>query len=360
LTFTNLTVRIVRVMQYQLSGRPLLDTEADAQLFVDREDELRALEYALAAGMNALVVGERGSGVTSLLRHIAYRRRVRDSGLLAVVDGRLASDAQGLLDIVFEKLTGDSRTVTEPGDFAAALASINSSLYGRKVPVRRENALRLLDVFGQIKEELGGRRGTVILDGVPDSEVGYTLFGKLRDELWELPIAWLVGIGPNEEATLTRPPADAFFEQTISIKPLGPVAAMDLVAKRVPDGTLDRSQLETLAALGEGNPRSILAAAREYLQLHKSFDEQSATKAAMQVRLGSLGLSAAALAAELARLGAASASDATLLHNLGWSRSRATQVLKELEAAGLATGVPEPAPGGGRRKIYRLVSDVVS
>lgn len=345
-------------MQYQLSGRPLLDTEADAQLFVDREDELRALEYALAAGMNALVVGDRGSGVTSLLRHIAYRRRARDSGLLAVVDGRLAIDAPGLLDIVFEKLTGGPRTVTEPSNVQAIFDSL-SFVYGRKVPVQRQGSLPLLDVFDQIKRELGGRRGTVILDGVPDSEAAYTLFGKLRDELWELPIAWLVGIGPNEEATLTRPPADAFFEQTISIKPLGPVAAMDLVAKRVPDGTLDRSQLETLAALGEGNPRSILAAAREYLQLHKSFDEQSATKAAMQARLGSMGLSAAALAAELARLGAASASDPTLLHNLGWSRSRATQVLKELEAAGLATGVPEPAPGGGRRKIYRLVSDVV-
>ncbi len=346
-------------MQYELSGRPLLDTEADARMFVDREDELRALEYALAAGMNALVVGARGSGVTSLLRHLAYRRRGSDSGPLAVIDGRLAPDALGLLDIAFEKLTGRSRQVTEPSAFGAFLAS-STTIYGRKVPVKRPDSFRLLDVFDQIKSELGGRRGTVILDGIPDSEAAYTLFGKLRDELWELPVAWLVGIGPNEESTLTRPPADAFFEQTISIKPLGPVAAMALVAKRVPDGTLDKGQLEALAVLGEGNPRSILAAAREYLQLHKSLDEQSVTKVALQARLNSLGPAAAALAAELASLGATSASDPVLLRDLGWTRSRATQVLKSLEAAGLATGAPEPAPGGGRRKIYRLVSDLVS
>ena len=346
-------------MQYELSGRPLLVTEADAQLFVDREDELRALEYALAAGMNALVVGERGSGVTSLLRHVAYRRRRSDSGPLAVVDGRLASDAQGLLDIVFEKLTGTPRTVTESGTRAALFESL-TFMYGRKVQVQRQDSLRLLDVFDQIKRELGERRGTVILDGVPDSEAAYTLFGKLRDELWELPIAWLVGIGPNEEAALTRPPADAFFEQTVVMKPLGWLAAMALVAKRIPPDTLVQDQLETLAALGEGNPRSILAAAREYLQLHKSLDEQSAAKAALRTRLNSLGPSAAALAAELATLGPASASDPVLLQNLRWTRSRATQVLRELEAAGLATGAPEPAPGGGRRKIYRLVSDLVS
>ena len=345
-------------MQYQLSGRPLLDTEADAQLFVDREDELRALEYALTAGMNALVVGERGSGVTSLLRHVAYRRRRRDSGPLAVVDGRLASDAQGLLDVAFEKLVGAPRTVTEPSNLATVLDSL-TLMYGRKVPVKRQDSLRLLDVFEQVKSELGGRRGTVILDGVPDSETAYTLFGKLRDELWELPLAWLVGVGPNEEATLTRPPADAFFEQTISIKPLGPVAAMDLVARRVPPGTLDRDQLDALVALGDGNPRSILAATREYLQLHKSLDEQSEAKTALQIRLNSLGPSAAALAAELASLGAASASDPVLLRNLGWTRSRATQVLKGMETVGLVTGATEPSPGGGRRKIYRLVSDGV-
>ena len=346
-------------MQYELSGRPLLDTEADARLFVDRADELRALEYALVAGMNVLVVGERGSGVTSLLRHTAYRRRRDDSGPLAVVDGRLASDAQGLLDIVFEKLTGRSRTVTELGDLAATFQSI-TSLYERRVPVPRQDSLRLLDVVGQIGREMGEKRGTVILDGVPDPEVAYTLFGKLRDELWELPVAWLAGVGPNEVATLTRPPADAFFEQVISIKPMGPVAAMDLVARRVPRGTLEIEELETLAALGDGNPRLILAATREYLQLHKSLDEQSATKAALRARLKSLGPSAAALAAELASLGVASASDPVLLQDLGWSRSRATQVLRELEAAGLATGAPAPAPGGGRRKIYRLVSDLVS
>ena len=49
----------------ELSARPLLASALDADLFVDRERELAALERRTGARLNALVVGQ--AGVTSLL-----------------------------------------------------------------------------------------------------------------------------------------------------------------------------------------------------------------------------------------------------------------------------------------------------
>jgi DNA-binding MarR family transcriptional regulator len=52
--------------------------------------------------------------------------------------------------------------------------------------------------------------------------------------------------------------------------------------------------------------------------------------------------------------GPASASDERMLSELGWSRSRATQVLRELEQAGLVKPSSE-RNDSGRRKVYALL-----
>src|SRR5665647_3202904 len=50
----------------KLSGRPLLDTRPDHELFVDRVDEIGRVRAALGQGLNCLLVGERGRGDASL------------------------------------------------------------------------------------------------------------------------------------------------------------------------------------------------------------------------------------------------------------------------------------------------------
>ena len=52
----------------QLSGRPLLDNSADQALFVGRDDALARIERSLRSGLNCLVVGQPGSGKSSLVR----------------------------------------------------------------------------------------------------------------------------------------------------------------------------------------------------------------------------------------------------------------------------------------------------
>ena len=346
-------------MELGLSGRPLLDTAADAALFVNRSDELAALEKAVTAGMNVLVVGARGSGVTSLLRHTAYRLREAHTRPLLVIAGGLVSDVVELLDFVYEGLTGRRRTVVEPSQRQMAMEALSHSVSGRHVPVARREPLVALAVLDDLRHALGDRPATIVLDGVPDATVAYTLFGRLRDELWTLPLTWVVSVALPEQAVVIRPPADAFFEQTLTVEPLSPLASLDLLRRRLPNGALSTSELEGLVALGAGNPRALLAATRARLLEHRSLLDQRQAQEIQRAQLQTLGPAAASLADELAALGAASASDPELLRRLGWKRSRTTQVLRQLETAGLAVGTPEPVPGGGRpRKVYRLTPDL--
>ena len=86
-----------------LSGRPLLDTRPDSQLFVDRVEEMSRVRAALNHSLNCLVVGERGSGKTSLLRALMFQSRQdgdhqeRRPPDLAYVHAAGAGGAAGLL-----------------------------------------------------------------------------------------------------------------------------------------------------------------------------------------------------------------------------------------------------------------------
>jgi predicted ArsR family transcriptional regulator len=67
------------------------------------------------------------------------------------------------------------------------------------------------------------------------------------------------------------------------------------------------------------------------------------------------------LIAELEAIGPASASDERLLKRLGWTRSRASQVFKQLEEAGVVRAAMEAPEGGGRpRKVFRPVGPIFS
>ena len=59
----------------QLSGRPLLDIEADQALFVGRSDVLGEIDRSLRAGLNCLLAGEPGSGKTSVVRALMFAHR---------------------------------------------------------------------------------------------------------------------------------------------------------------------------------------------------------------------------------------------------------------------------------------------
>ena len=354
-----------------LSGRPLLDTKADSVLFVDREDELAAVLQAVEQSLNVLVLGNRGAGKSSLLRRAAYELREGRRNRVEIVDAALAgNDAPGLLALVAERLVGPQVIKVPPKE--SALERLIGRTETRQTPpgqllavvdrLRAELPLDLASVGGDEKSAWWnpGAPAVVVLDGAP-AGVAHTLFGQLRDELWSLPIVWVVSGDEAERAGYLRPPADAFFDERITLAPLDRAVAEELVRRRF-DTSPSKTVLRRIVASTDRTPRALVTAARRHMSDPSSIDTEAQQRRAQALaKVTALGRPATMLVAELqSRGGAASASDPALLEALGWTRPRATQVLKQLEYQGLVTASQQRGEGQGRpRTVYELVEDIL-
>lgn len=320
---------------YSLSARPLMATRADMALFAGRAWEVNELERALVQRFSVLVVGERGSGRTSLLRALMHNSRSARTDAPRMVYVRAAglADPAQLLDRVLETDEGVS---SDDSDYRAARRHDASSALAALAERQRDHPM------------------VVLLDDV-DPAVGNSLFGVLRDELWETRTTWVVTATREGSATILVPPADAFFETIVRVDALSRAEAIDLLRRRLPG--VDQVRLESIARDG-GQPRELLELARQVDWDSKGqVSGLDAARRNWDIVLAALGRPAAMLVAEMRDLGPVSASDQALLARMGSTRPRALQVLVELAEAGLATSSSPPQAGPGRpKKIYRLLT----
>lgn len=324
-----------------LSGRPLLDNPADQALFVGRDAELRRIERSLRSGLNCLIVGDPGSGKTSLMRALMYRVHEHADDLRFVYVRALAArTASQLLAAVLAAVSRDA-VQTFGGTRADA------------APTDLVN--RLITAVGD-----GADRPRVIVIDDVTAEAGLDLFGALRDELWQVDARWLVTVSTVQAAALLRPPADVFFETRVQLEPLTVPEIDEMLHRRIDGsgGAADDPVLAAAADAGPLTPRRLLEVARELaadptvggagLTTVRGLRERTAALEAMS-------RPARMLAQELESLGWASASDERLLDRMGWTRPRVVQVIGELERRGLIQ-VREENTGRGRpRKLFRLV-----
>lgn len=309
-----------------LSGRPLLDTEPDQRLFAGRVDELERLVALVERGANALVVGERGSGKTTILRRLSYALRQQDvERAPAFVEGRLADTPRRFIELVRSRL---------------GLPPVNPDS-----PFM--DALELPGLVATLREAVPSGRRVVLVDEL-GADVGSTLFGRLRDELWQLPLSWVVAVTEDDSGALRTPPADAFFEEVITLEGL----SWD-EQRKVLEARLGSEGAMLAAQIDEGNPRRLLMLARAAKETGISAARHQAALTRRQEEVSKLGRPATMLMAELESLGPSSASDERLLERLGWTRSRAVQVFRQLEKEGLVTSSFVKGDSGGRRKLYR-------
>lgn len=324
-----------------LSGRPLTDTAVDRRLYSHRPEH-SLLRKSAEDGLNVLLVGPRGSGKTTLLRQVLLD--LREAGQPAVfIDGKTAVDPYAFLQLIRFQL----------GE-APNLPQILRERYAQALTPRPNlgEATALLDLISSMRATTQEQaRTTLCIDGLPSPEVGHMLFGRLRDELWQLPFSWIVVADERERAALMQPPADAFFDRQISLRPLNQAEQIGLLKKRVK--ATDRDALLPLTEASDGNPRLLLALARDALEGGEGINDMLAARAHRETIASTLSRPASMLLAELEGMGAASASDEELLRRMGWTRTRATQVFAELEGAGLVIPHEEKGPGGRPRKVYR-------
>lgn len=329
-----------------LSGRPLGDTVVDRRLYTPREQHGLLLQSS-ERRLNVLVTGARGSGKTTLLRQTLLDLRNRGHAAI-FIDGKLPSDAFSFLELVRFQL-GDAPNLPQAVKETYAKAFTPRPNLGE--------AGRLLDLIESMKSPAAKPEiTTLFVDGLPSPEVGHSLFGRLRDELWQLPFNWVIATDDRERASLMEAPADAFFDRLIDLRPMSGEEQVSLLARR--DIDIDPTSLPPLLQASEGNPRMLLAVAREAVEGGQAIDDLLAARAKRQTAASTLGRPASMLLAELEDMGAASASDEELLERLGWTRSRATQLFAELENAGLVSSREEKGHSGRPRKVYSPRLDI--
>lgn len=334
----------------QLSQRPLSGSDADRGLFVNRTSELSHLERSAQLGFNVLVLGERGMGVTSLVRQ--YQRRLQDAGRAGhYVNGGWAEEVS--------ELVAEIRVVVE-GPRSARYSSDPMVQYAASRKLVREGDDRPLGLRALSRRvwESGGERPVVILDEMHQPGLVHELFGRYRDDVWQMPFRWVVCGRASWRSRYLEPPADAFFDSVLTLDPLGTAASRDLLEARLSGaGSTDNgvavrvvANRDLIIRQGAGNPRELLAAARDVV-LRSS--EESLAADRLVASAAELGVTEMLAVRHLTRHGPTSASDEKLLDALDVTRARATQVLRRLEAADLVYASSERALSPGRpRKLY--------
>lgn len=334
-----------------LSPRPLRSTERDRRLFVDRP-ELDGVLKTLLGGGNVLLLGDRGAGKSSFVHRAAADVEAGGRNV-AVVDGRAAMTATELLARV-----ADVVRTTWPLAGANGPASSDAFEAGQlqmAVAADTTPSRLLIDELRTLRSLIAERGLGVIFVDEPASDISRTVFGRLRDDLWQLPIAWCVAADSAARAPFITPPADAFWTRVVDLGPLDSAAGEELLRRRTSPDELAPSLLGEVVRQSEGNPRRILKLAYDVIEGERSTESLEREQADRERRLASLSEPARRLLFELEANGASSPSDVGLQQRLGWTRGRASQVFKELSEAGLVRSTTQRSGPGRPRTIFEVV-----
>jgi energy-coupling factor transporter ATP-binding protein EcfA2 len=333
-----------------MTSRPLAQSRADQRRFVDRTRETDAIVRAVASSQPVLLLGDRGSGRTSLLNHVAWllarQTGPRDT---VMVTGELASNPSQLLGVLVARV----QRLAEP---TGSRARWIEDLRALSMPDGPFGQVAQPAILIELVDLLGDRIGALkrpvclMVDGIAPT-VAHGVFGSLRNELWALEGAtWVVAGDSAAETLYLEPPADAFFEHTVRIGPLTDGDAAKLLRAHIPE--ISDGDVERAIAAGAGNPRRLLRAAGDIqagiTPAGSGVDELAQRGTAIA------GALAGALVRYLAERGPAAASDEAMLRQIGASRQRASQLMHQLESAGLLETIEQHDPGRRGRPPRRF------
>ena len=335
----------MQVKAPQLSGRPLLDIEPDRALFVPPKGTMDVLRRSVERQLNVLVLGGLGIGKTTLLRQLAYELE-HDGGHPVFVDAGVAETPAAFLQLVRYTLG------IAPTPIEALGAGLAAGFRPAPPPGTSAELVQLVQSLRPEGEEAAG--AAVILVDSLDPDQAHTVFGRLRDEVWQLPYTWVVAGEERARGRYLSPPADAFFDVVLSIPRWGSEDLEEILDRRLSARDVTGRQRKTLVQLADGNPRRLLALARESVVEGRDASAIGKLRAERLRHAAELGRDHSMVLAELEAHGPVSASDEDFLRRMGWPRERAARVLKDLERAGITRGVSRPGESGRPRRVYEV------
>lgn len=315
-----------------MSGRrPLLNTAADQRLLVLDESRSRAAA-ATQGARNVLIVGEPGSGKTTILYHALGRARANNHPALLLA-GRIVSGSRGLIDALLDLAVEEAwvRDAVSP----TADDPLGPARQVRRLQEAPEDALVLADDL------------TI--------EQGQTLFGALRDELWQTPVSFTVAVRPDVAQALSTPPADAFFDRRYVLEPLAGEDAESLVHRRHEAG--ESTLLSIVQSDRAMQPRALVALASD--ESPGGRYDPARQHERLLIAEQAAGRPGAMLVSEIWGREGVSASDEDLQRSLGVTRNRLTELLRTLADHGVVAAYPEPREGKtGRPRMIYTVTDL--
>jgi hypothetical protein len=140
------------------------------------------------------------------------------------------------------------------------------------------------------------------------------------------------------------------LERIVRLGPLADADAAKLLRAHVPD--LTATEIARAIAVGHGNPRRLLRAAGD-IQAGLT-PKDSADRGLADAATTVAGPLAGAIVEYISVHGPAAASNATMLRHIGTSRQRASQLMHQLESAGLLRTVEQHEPGRRGRPARRF------
>ena len=337
----------------QISQRPLSGSELDQELFVGRVAELARLRQAMDMGFNVLLLGERGIGVTSLVHHcsaLIHDEEPPPPFRCHIVDGGAARDIRELVTAIRQVLESGKSLLEHSIAQGLYSTRLYQGTYSNPITELREQAYATRD-------QNFGFDPTIIIDNMNDTKLAHDLFGRQRDDLWEIPFKWVICGRLSRRTEYLTPPADAFFDTELILEPLDDSVAKSLLEARinstnstdVENAEKIRSHLYQIIRQGNGNPRQLLNEARSITlqeQSNKGADEHIFTYAA------TLTDTEESVLQYLQSRGPTSASDLEFQDYIDVTRERLTQVLRQLENNGLVFSFFDKSGAGRPRKYY--------
>lgn len=327
-----------------LGQRPLTASDADSDLFADRSDELKRVCRALDLGLNVYLWGPRGSGRTSLFHQV--QRLLPDSKYVRLEGFKNLAERLDEIERVVrgERLLQREERVRRDSPLDVWPLAPRHEIQTVTVA---EDPLRRLRAAAEAETDTDRPRQLLLVDDLSSRGLN-EMFGRLRDNMWELPLQWVVA---GESGHLS-PPSDTFFDVSIELAPLDREGLEELLRRRASSGTRqEESRLlevaqAALEPIAPCTPRRALAVLRD-LYLSDDAAELTSELSRVQAAREHLKPTANTVLEALMAHGPVHAGDERLLGEVGVTRSRIVQVLSELEAQGLVS-----TQRVGRRKLY--------
>lgn len=351
----------------KLSTRPLLATAYDLRMFANREEAIDQCMKVISLRENALIVGERGAGKTSLINYLVFKLGSEKRNLPVYINffeyGENFTQKTFLESMLhrtsIELQKREGKRFSKK--FLEAISKVQIDFLPITIERKKDSSVlsSTLERLKNIADELAKQnyQVTYFLDNTDkvDPQGIWSSLRGIRDTLWAIDVSFFFSLLPSQVDNVLKPPLDHFIPFVIRLKPLSPRGVKEMIQKRIKssESAFSREVIDEIYKRSQGNPRIALHLSRLALDSALSRKETLVLPEHMSksvlIQINRLSLIQRNVISYLLEHPGTSASNEDFAKEIGVGRSRLSQILNELVKAGILNWSIR-----GRRKLYHV------